>query len=215
MEKGKIKYWIIIAMFGLIASWVAASHINAGRDVTQGSAHQIDLPYVFGNWRGEDIRISEADLREIQDILGTDKIILRHYTNLEGDYIQLYIVFSQRDRTSFHPPEMCYLGAGSAELTSKRLVSLDLEGKPLDINRLVFQTPRSRQLVFYWYQAGKRMFASYVRQQAYLTWDILRNRPFKGFMVRLSTTDKESGADVPGYVADFIESIIPHLLRQA
>jgi EpsI family protein len=85
----------------------------------------------------------------------------------------------------------------------------------LNINRLVFQTPKGRQLVVYWYQAGKRMFASYTRQQIYLALDALRNRPFKGFMIRVSTVDQQSDENIPTYLNNFINSLLPYLEEQA
>jgi EpsI family protein len=213
MEKEKIKYWIVIILFIPVALWVLL-YMNRTQDVTQGTSYQISLPYEFGDWIGKDAAISTVEMQEIQDNLGTDKIILRNYVNSKGDHVQLYIVFSQKNRTSFHPPEYCYIGSGSAELKSKEMTSLELDKKTLNINRLIFQTPKGRQLVVYWYQAGKRMFASYTRQQMYLALDVLRNRPFEGFMIRLSTVDQQSNQDIPLYINDFITYLIPYLEEQ-
>lgn len=213
MEKEKIKYWIVIVIFILVGLWVV-SYLTKVQDITQGSSFKIDLPYEFGDWRGKDVNISDAEMRDIQDNLGTDKIILRHYVNSKGEYVQLYIVFSQKNRTSFHPPEYCYVGSGSAELTSKKMVSLKFDSSSLDVNRLIFQTPKGRQLVVYWYQAGTRMFVSYTRQQIHLAFDALRNREFKGFMIRVSTIDRGSNEDLPPYLNNFIISILPFLEDQ-
>ncbi len=214
MEKEKIKYWIVIVIFAVTGLWVV-SHLTKVEDVTQGSLFKIDLPYEFGGWKGKDINISDAEMRDIQDSLGTDKIILRNYVNSKGEYVQLYIVFSRKNRTSFHPPEYCYVGSGGAELTSKKMVSLKLDSNSLDVNRLIFQTPKGRQLVVYWYQAGSKMFASYTRQQMHLVFDALRKREFRGFMIRVSTTDQQSNEDIPLYLKDFITYIFPYLEAQA
>ena len=214
MEKEKIKYWVVIVIFIFVGLWVI-SYLTKAQDITQGSSFKINLPLDLGDWKGKDANIGNAEMQDIQENLGTDKIILRHYVNSKNEYVQLYVVFSQKNRTSFHPPEYCYIGSGSAELTSKKMVSLSLDSKSLDINRLVFQTPKGRQLVVYWYQAGKRMFASYTRQQMYLAFDALRNRPFKGFMIRVSTIDKQSDEEIPKYLDDFITHLFPYLEEQA
>ena len=214
MEKEKIKYWVVIVIFIIVGLWVI-SYLTKIQDITQGSSFKINLPLDFGDWKGKDANIGNAEMQDIQENLGTDKIILRHYVNSKNEYVQLYIVFSQKNRTSFHPPEYCYIGSGSAELTSKKMVSLNSDSKSLDINRLVFQTPKGRQLVVYWYQAGKRMFASYTRQQMYLAFDALRNRPFKGFMIRVSTIDKQSDEEIPKYLENFILNLLPYLEEQA
>jgi EpsI family protein len=210
MEKGKIKHWIVIIIFAVISLWVI-SYMRQPQDISQGTSFMVDLPYQLGDWQGKDASISSAEMQDIQDNLGTDKIILRHYINSKKQYVQLYIVFSQKNRTSFHPPEYCYIGSGSAELTSKKMQTINFEGRSLDINRLLFQTPKGRQLVVYWYQVGNKMFASYTRQQIYLALDALRNRPFSGFMIRLSTTDSGEGEQTPLYIKDFITSLLPYL----
>jgi EpsI family protein len=209
MEKEKLKYWIVLIVFAAVGLWVI-SYMMQPQDISQGTSFNVDLPYKLGDWQGKDASISGSEMQDIQQTLGTDKIILRHYVNSKKQYVQLYIVFSQKNRTSFHPPEYCYIGSGSAELTSKKLQTIKFESRSLDINRLLFQTPKGRQLVFYWYQVGDKMFASYTRQQVYLALDALRNKPFSGFMIRLSTTDNSEGEETPMYIKDFITELLPY-----
>ncbi|MCK5306119.1 MAG: EpsI family protein [Candidatus Omnitrophica bacterium] len=213
MGTEKTKYLVVIIILALSSFWVTFV-LNRKGEVSQGSSKRIEIPYSLGEWNGKDADISPEELEEIYRILGTDKVILRNYVNDDGSIIQLYVVYSQKDRTSFHPPEYCYIGGGNAELIGKGLVQLSLYDSKLAANRLIFQTPKGTQQVIYWYAAGKKMYASYNKQQIRLVLDMLKGGEFQGLMVRLSSLSREDKqADDLVHFQNFANEIMPYLRK--
>ncbi|MCK4518614.1 MAG: EpsI family protein [Candidatus Omnitrophica bacterium] len=213
MGTKEAKYLVVIIILALSSLWVTFV-LNRKGDVGRDSSKRIEIPYSLGEWNGKDADISPEDSEEIYRILGTDKVILRNYVNDDGSIVQLYVVYSQKDRTSFHPPEYCYIGGGNAELIGKDLVRLSLYDGKLAVNRLIFETPRGTQQVIYWYAAGSKMYASYNKQQIRLVLDMLKGGEFQGLMVRLSSlprADKE--ADDLAHFQNFANEIMPYLKK--
>lgn len=208
MEIKKINYWIIVITLTLSSSWVMLFYNK--KDITQETLPLVQIPYEVNNWQGKDIELSE----DIFQILGTDKVMLREYRNPEDDTIWLYLVYSEKNRTSFHPPEYCYIGGGNTELIEKDLVKIPIGEESLLANRLVFQTPRGMQMVIFWFTADKRMYASYYKQQLDLVLNTIKGKESQGVMVRLSTyVQTEDKEEEFKKMKIFIKDLIPYLRK--
>ena len=110
--------------------------------------------------------------------------------NSKGECILLYIVVSVENRETFHPPELCYDGAGS-QLFEERTEEIDLGGeKPFSkINSHVMHIKiRERdELVLNWYMAGKRVAANFYLHQLNFVLKQITNHNDPGAMIRVST----------------------------
>ncbi len=65
---------------------------------------EIDLskiPLDIGEWRGKEIPID----KQTKDILETNSVLIREYTNSKDDAISLAIVYYKDSRIAFHLPE--------------------------------------------------------------------------------------------------------------
>ena len=116
------------------------------------------LPNKFENWQGKDLFIE----KEILDVLRTDSVLMRDYTNETGKKITLTIVYYQDNRVDFHLPEACSVGEGS-DIYEKRKETLLLgkEKEPQALNLLLVKSNRSSQIILYYFESGKFITDNY------------------------------------------------------
>ena len=76
---------IILAITGLLILRIETvkAHMRSGVVLTS-------LPLNIGQWQGRDLNLSQ----ETYQILETEDVVLREYTDLTGDRLYLYIVFA-------------------------------------------------------------------------------------------------------------------------
>ena len=165
------------------------------------------LPYTLGEWEGVDVPVDNT----VYQILETKDVLIREYNDGKGVPVVLAIVYSARNRDSFHPPEYCYLGSG-LQLVDKRkdIIQISPERK-LVVNKLVMHPSRSEGGItaWYWYAAEKKFMASYYKQQLVLLADILRGRTPAGALIRISV--EGTGAPVQARAKEFIRAVLPEI----
>lgn len=208
MENKKINY-LLVVMLLVITSILSILSFNKREDALKKEDFtMIEIPYELNGWLGKDVKLDE----EVFEILGTKRIIMRQYKNSNDDIIWLYLVCSEKNRTSFHPPEYCYLGSGKNELLEKETASTEISDETLSFNRLIFQTQGGLQMVLFWFTADKEMFASYYKQQLRLLLNTIRNKKSEGIMVRLSTYfNPENEEERFEMMRLFIKDLMPYL----
>lgn len=186
----------ILAVCGACVLGISAVKRTPSRDVKL-----MELPLNLGEWAGKDIKFEDKEYqKQVYEILGTDKVLLRSYSDRKNEAAAIQVVYSDQKRQSFHPPEYCYLGSGANELleTGKTQVAL-AGGKFLTVNRTVYQTRRGRVLMLDWYTAGDLMTGNYYKQQIYFVINQLKHAKSGGSAVRVWTpiigSDTESAFD--------------------
>lgn len=167
MEKKDLTFAIAVILLALTAG--AVFFITALKGYGGNETRLLQFPREVDGWDGEDIPVD----KHTYEILGTDKVLLREYSNQQKEKVQLFVVYSERKRQSFHPPEYCYLGSGKVELLNKEKLKLKIEdNKTIGVNKLIFGIGVSKQLVLYWFAAGDIMTDSYYKQQ----WHFVMNQ---------------------------------------
>ena len=164
------------------------------------------IPYTVGDWKGEDLAVTP----DVTEILGTEDVLMRLYKKTENaPSILLAIVYSDNNRDTFHPPELCYVGSG-LELQNKKSISLSLgENQTLDANELLLKNSNKSLKAWYWFAVGNRFVATYYHQQAYFFLDALQGKPLRGALIRVSMQGKtEPDAQI---VSAFITKLMPDL----
>ena len=175
---------LLMATFAL-AQWVKWTIARSADEQIAGPIH---IPYEVGPWKGTDFPVSE----DVYEILETDDVLLREYRNAEGYPVVLAIVFANKIRGAFHPPEICYAGSGM-ELVGKEDEAFELtNGKVLHANKLVMKSDPKQQSItaWYWYTAGEHAMPGFFQQQLLLLKDLVLQRPLKGSMVRVSIQEE-------------------------
>ena len=146
---GKKELNLIIAIVILAACGVCVLGISTVKRTPSRAVKLMEFPLKLGEWTGRDIKFQDKEYeKQVYAILGTDKVLIRAYTDRNKQSAAIQVVYSDQKRQSFHPPEYCYLGSGANELleNGKAQVTLD-GGKVLPVNRTVYQTKRGKILM--------------------------------------------------------------------
>lgn len=186
---GKKDLNLIVAIVILTACAAGVLAISSFKRTPSRDVKLLEFPLKIGEWTGTGIKFEDKEYeKQIYAILGTDKVLLRSYSDARGEKAAMQVVYSDQKRQSFHPPEYCYLGSGSNELleTGKAQVMLG-GGKILYVNKTIYQVKRGKILMLDWYTAGDRMTENYYKQQLYFVMNQLRRGKSGGSAVRIWT----------------------------
>jgi EpsI family protein len=213
MRKVEAKYTVTMGL-----SFFTAVFIMLSPHPWSGTEQEVNLkffefPKQIGNWKGgEDIIQDEKSYK----ILGTKNVLMREYTNPRGESVTLLMVYSEANRTSFHPPEIC-LPAARWVSTKKTVTNLKVTGSAsydLPANTYEMRAGETGLLMLYWFMAGKRVTNNYYKQQIYLIADGVKGRKTFGAMVRVTVPDKLGQSERTMVLAkDFIQQAVPLIPR--
>jgi len=152
---------------------------------------QLDIrkfPHVVGEWQGEEIELNEYDYR----VLETRNLILREYVNSSNEKLTLFIVYSETNRSVFHPPEVCLMGSGMNIARKMTEGITDCTGKRFFVNKLDVGKDNHQQIVLYCYKAGSLYTENYYLQQAQFALNQLLGKGKGGATIRVSMSITES-----------------------
>ncbi len=189
----------------LIISAVLSINLFMRQRTDHDSVDIHTLPLVINGWQGKELAISERDY----SILETRNLIFREYDK-EGRKIYLFIVYSETNRSVFHPPEVCLIGAGVAieNKTSQKMSVKDIE---FMMNKLDLAEDGRKEVALYVYKAGSFYTDSYYLQQLYFAVNQLLGRRQGGATIRVSATvsgtEEETTAELKGFISDIIKEL--------
>lgn len=204
-----------LVLSGLIVTAGFYSARANGDEVSAPREALATLPRTLGAWS------DPVDLpldRETRDVLGVDDYLNRTYVNAAAQPVNLYIGYygSQRQGDTIHSPQNCLPGAGWQPVEGGA-ASLDINGRPITVNRYVIQKGLDRQVVLYWYQGRGRVVANEYANKFWLMVDAARLHRSDGALVRVvapvthSAHGSLAGADAAA--AEFTREIFPRLSR--
>ncbi|MEK6715549.1 MAG: exosortase C-terminal domain/associated protein EpsI [Candidatus Omnitrophota bacterium] len=171
-----------------------------------------NFPQEIAGWKGKDIPLEE----KVYEILETRNLLFREYKKEGEPGIVLYIIYSDKNRKSSHPPEICLAGGG-IDITSKKSeelkINLGAEEFGLKVNYLIAENSNSRELMLYWFKAGKTFTANYLNQQFKIMLSQLQGKSSGGAMLRLSTLIIKDEAEAKEQLVKFISAILPVVIK--
>lgn len=183
MAERKANFIIAVILLALTSAGVF--YLSSLKKMPVMSVRLLDFPLQIGEWKGRDLPMN----KQVYEILGTDKVLLREYANARNEVVWLAVVYGEQKRQSFHPPEYCYLGSGNVELLDKDKIAIEFdEGSSMTVNKLLFQMGKYKHLVFYWFTAGDKMTENYYKQQIYFVMNQIKDRKSGGTLIRVSTS---------------------------
>ena len=174
----------------------------------------LTFPNTIGEWSGSKIQLDESVL----DILNADDYLLSNYfNNNDNELVNLYIAFynTQEAGSAAHSPKSCIPGGGWRinTLETVHINDIEIEGKPLSVNRIFISKGDHRQLVYYWFQQRSRIITNEYLVKWYLFVDALKYNRTDGALIRL-TTPVAVGEDLnkaDRRLVEFIKQIEPIL----
>lgn len=105
---------ILVAAFGILAAAAVAHGLRTDRwgasaDLQAAVANLDGLPKQVGDWAGEDVPLSAAEV-EVAQVAG---YLVRNYTHkYTRETVTVMILCGRPGPVSVHTPEVCYAGAG-------------------------------------------------------------------------------------------------------
>ena len=103
----------------------------------------------------------------------------------------LYVIYSEDNRKVSHPPEVCYLGSGVTIVEKSDINLLGL----IPATEFVVEKNDIRQLVVYWFKAGKLYTNQYLKQQAKIAVGRIFGKRISGALVRISVDMKDDNIE--------------------
>jgi len=139
------------------------------------------FPMEIDGWRGKDIKLEEYNY----EILETRNLVNRVYTNEEEGNLYLFIIYSETNRSVFHPPEVCIMGSG-VEIIDKDIDTISYNGEEISLNRLLVKSTKSAWVDLYCYKADDFHTDNYLMQQAIFSLKQPFKKRVKGATIRVS-----------------------------
>lgn len=167
------------------------------------------FPLEIGQWRGRLDKLEQIYV----DALKFDDYFLADYLDAEQHVVTFYVAYyaSQRKGQSAHSPRSCLPGGGweIADLRQRQIDGAQVNGQPLQVNRVEIQYGDDRQLVYYWFQQRDRVITNEYLVKWYLFWDALTRNRTDGALVRITSRLRpgEELADVDRRLADFAKGV--------
>jgi len=161
------------------------------------------FPMVIGDLKGTDVTITEAEYK----MLETRNIISRHYTGPDGATIYLFIIYSETNRSVFHPPEVCMVGSGM-ELTDKKIEQVEFDGRKFSANKLYAEKGEYKSISLYAYKTGSLYTDSYYLQQAHFAFNRLLGKNRGGATIRVTAQIVGSEAETVTRLKAFMAEAI-------
>jgi exosortase D (VPLPA-CTERM-specific) len=174
-----------------------------------------EYPMQLGSWSGR----RESMDGVYSDALKLDDYVMANYVSAGGQSVNLYIAYynSQRKGEAVHSPRSCLPGGGwqLRDFNQRTLNQVQINGRPLRVNRTLIELGDQRELVYYWFEQRGRVITNEFAVKWYLFWDALTRHRTDGALVRLITTLPPSGdeASADGRLIELAAQIAPTLAR--
>jgi exosortase D (VPLPA-CTERM-specific) len=174
-----------------------------------------EYPLRLGAWTGRKESMEGVYI----DALKVDDYLLANYTNGAGRPVNLYMAYynSQRKGEAVHSPRSCLPGGGwqLRDFNQRTLSGIDINGRPLRVNRTLIELGDQRQLVYYWFEQRGRVITNEFAVKWFLFWDALTRHRTDGALVRLITNlpPGSDELDADRRLVDFAAQIAPTLTR--
>lgn len=181
IDKSTIGFMLLVVML------IGAATVSLGLFNREMKAKdKLDVhtfPMKVGQWQGRELPITEKEY----EILETRNLISREYTNRAGEKLYLLIIYSETNRSVFHPPEVCMIGSGLC-ITDKQVDKFDMGKKTFTTNKLFAEKGAFKEIILNCYKAGNVYTASFYSQQSRLAFSQMFNRSVPGATLRVSAS---------------------------
>ena len=156
--------------------------------------------------------------RATEEVLRADDYVARDYVQPDmRARANIYVGYYRTQRTgaTYHSPLNCLPGSGwmLSEPGTERIVPVNGQVAPFDVNRYVIQNGNNRFVMLYWYQGRGRAVASEYWDKIYTVLDSARRRRSDGSMVRIMLPVTSSEQDALGAARNIAAELAPHLAR--
>lgn len=201
MKSNTLGYIVIVAL--LLVTGIFSINLFLRERTSHDKLDIRKFPYQVGQWKGHDLEVTEREY----NILETRNLISREYVNPSNEAIWLFIIYSETNRSVFHPPEMCLLGSG-LNMIDKTREDMDSKGHKISANKLYLEKGDYRELTLYCYKAGNLYTSNFYMQQAYLITHQIFGRPLAGATIRVAMPLAKDEQIILPVMKDFLKESV-------
>lgn len=205
-------HWIQGLVIGILLVFCGATvaSIDNRGEIKPERMYFIDFPTNIDHWTGKRIIME----KQFRDVLNFDDYFMADFSDSKHPPVNLYVAYyeSQRKGSSIHSPRSCIPGGGW-RIQSVTTESIDMNGTPIQANRVLIQKGKIRQLVYYWFdQRGRNLTNEYLVKW-FLFWDALTRNRTDGALVRFTTViaPDENLETAEGRLTRFMKNATPLL----
>ncbi len=203
--------WLVPALLvGLLASSI---YVQGKENVIPERRIFAEFPLKMGDWKGKTGILEE----NILDSLKTEDYIISDYVNKDGDMVNFYVAYyaDQAAGSAAHSPRACIPGGGwlIKDLTVRRVDGIQVDGRPLMVNRLLIKKGDYTQVVYYWFQQRGRDITNEWMVKWYLFWDSMTRNRTDGALVRItaSVLPGQDAKVADERLVEFANTVFPYL----
>lgn len=161
------------------------------------------FPYEFAGWKGKDLKVSEGEYK----MLETRNLFVREYTNSSNEKVILFIIYSETNRSVFHPPEVCLFGSGM-KIEEKVTEKINFGEDNFYANKLYAEKNNYRELLYYIYKVGDFYTDNFYLQQSIFALRQIFQSRIRGATIRVSTAIKSDEKAANKLLKSFLSQTI-------
>lgn len=207
MQKFGKRYIILITILGIFAGIILL--IQYGHFKERIDIDISKMPLNVGEWNGEEVPVDE----EIKDILETESVLMRKYTNLKGEKLALSVVYYKDSRVALHLPEGCMTGKGT-KIAEKRVQKIEISGEDsFYAIQMVTTSNKGDVLVLYYFETGNLRTNNYIAFRWQMLLNKLKSKSNSGALVRFSIPIRHDLNESIEVLKHFIGQIGPELSK--
>ena len=199
-----------LAYIALVILLLLTSVASLNLFMKQRTEHDVldvrTFPLTVGDWTGQDLEITEKEY----EILETRNLISREYANGSGEKIYLFIIYSETNRSVFHPPEVCLIGGG-VTIADKQSEGINCKQKEFLTNKLYLEKGDARSIALYCYKSGNLYTENFYLQQVHFMLNQLLGKRSGGATIRVSMPVYKSEEATLGTLKSFMKDAINKL----
>lgn len=202
MNKVTVGYILMIFVM-TVAAIISLSYFFMVR--TDKDMLDINLfPETVGEWQGKDLPVKEKEY----ELLETRNLIQRDYFNPKNNKtINLFIIYSETNRSVFHPPEVCLMGSGVA-IVDKKNEKIKIGKDEIFVNKLDLEKNSNRIISLYCYSAGNFYTSNFYLQQARFALNQIFGRHRGGATIRVTMRVEDSRENTLNMLNLFMKDVV-------
>lgn len=201
MKKNNLGFFAVIILLSVTS--VFSISLFYRQKISSDKLNIKTFPSKIGEWRGRDLPVTEKEY----DMLETRNLIVREYANPSNKKIFLFIIYSETNRSVFHPPEVCLIGEG-VTIVNRATEKVGSDKYAFMANKLDLEKGKAKDVVLYCYKAGEVYTDNFYLQQAYLALHQVFGRRVSGATIRVSMSSGKDEAAALRELKSFIKAAI-------
>lgn len=203
--------WFVPALVAGIAA--SSLYVQGRENIFPERRVFAEFPLSIAGWTGTAGKVEENILASLK----TEDQLMADYKNEDNRLLNLWIAYyaDQAAGSAAHSPRACIPGGGwlIKDLSLRPIEGIQVNGKPLEVNRLLIKKGDYTQIVYYWFQQRGRNITSEWMVKWYLFWDAMTRSRTDGALVRLTilTQPGEDTAEADKRLTGFAKVLFPYL----